>query len=197
VLCFAPSIPPSTRGDPSDERHTHLRHPITAHHNRQNPNIQPRKQRLRDRNVPPPLSEAIERGVDVDVRGRVDERAGAALDEGVVALAGEVLRHLLHVGLPVDFRVCTNGVSGVKGGGARGGARGRAYRGLSGLSGCRGALRGRGGGGRAIDCVLGWRGGRLLDGRDPLRCGAAGLYFCADVMGERTRSWVETCHEST
>jgi hypothetical protein len=40
-------------------------------------------------------------------RTGVDERAGAALELGVVALAVEHAAHLLHVGHPVDLGVCS------------------------------------------------------------------------------------------
>lgn len=45
------------------------------------------------------------------MRRRVDQRTRTTLDLGVVALAVLVLCDLLHVGLPVDFRVCQSMVS--------------------------------------------------------------------------------------
>lgn len=51
------------------------------------------------------MGEVGQERVYVDVARWVDEGASAALDEGVVALAGLVLRDLLHVGLPVNFGV--------------------------------------------------------------------------------------------
>ena len=52
------------------------------------------------------VGEVVEARVKVDVEGRVDERAGVAFEEEVVGRAVEEERHLLHVGLPVDLRVC-------------------------------------------------------------------------------------------
>lgn len=84
---------------------THLGQPVTSHDHPQNAQIQPRKQHLREQDISPLVRDVVQRGVDVDVRGRVDERSRAAFDEGVVALAGEVLGDLLRVGLPVYFGV--------------------------------------------------------------------------------------------
>lgn len=55
------------------------------------------------------MGEVGQKRVYVDVASWVDEGASAALDEGVVALAGLVLRDLLHVGLPVNFSVWWGG----------------------------------------------------------------------------------------
>ena len=52
------------------------------------------------------VGEVVEARIEVDVEGRVDERAGVAFEEIVIGRAVEVERHLLHVGLPVDLRVC-------------------------------------------------------------------------------------------
>lgn len=60
---------------------------------------------LREHNVLAVVGEVVERLVNPDVGGRVDQGAGAAPDVGVLALAIDNLLDLLHVGGPVDFGV--------------------------------------------------------------------------------------------
>lgn len=86
-------------------RWTHLGLPVAQHHHAQRRHVQHRKQLLRQQDVLALVGEVVQPGISVDVCARVHQRSGAALDLGVVPLAGDELRDLLHVGSPVDLGI--------------------------------------------------------------------------------------------
>ncbi|EAQ87517.1 hypothetical protein CHGG_04136 [Chaetomium globosum CBS 148.51] len=80
---------------PSDA--THLRPPIARHDHAQRRQVHARKQLLCQQDVGALAREPVQPRVDVDVRRRVDQRARAAADARVVALARDDLGYLFHM----------------------------------------------------------------------------------------------------
>ncbi len=89
------------------KRQAHLCLPIAGHDDSQGREVEKSKELLGQEDVGALVGEVVEAREDVDVGGRIDQRAGSAADLGVVALARYVLRDLLHVGYPVDLGVWT------------------------------------------------------------------------------------------
>ena len=86
--------------------HTYPCLPVAHHDDCQRSEVQHREYLLRQEYVLALVRQLVQPREDVDVRGRVDERAGAARDLCVVALAADELRHLFHVRDPVDLGIC-------------------------------------------------------------------------------------------
>lgn len=89
----------------ASDAETHLGFPVAGHDEGERGHVQDGKEVLGQEDVGAFVGDVVERRVSVDVGGRVDQRAGAALDGRIVALARHILGHLLHVGLPVNLGV--------------------------------------------------------------------------------------------
>lgn len=108
-LADRPKSPRENREECGQGYKPYLRLPVASHHDRQRGHVQHGKQLLRQKDIGPLIRQVIQSRVDVYMHRGVDQRPCPAHELGVVALAVDELRDVLHVCDPVDFGVCRRG----------------------------------------------------------------------------------------
>ena len=87
------------------QQKTNLCITVACHNHCKRHQIQDSEDDLCKRDIGASIGDAIEQFIDVDVSCGIHQWSGAAIDFGVIAFAGEVLRYLLHVGRPIDLGI--------------------------------------------------------------------------------------------
>lgn len=84
---------------------THLSTSIACHNQGQRAKVQRGKDDLGREDVMASVRQEVQASIDVHMGSRVDQGTCPASDLGVVAFPRDVLLHLLHIGLPINFGI--------------------------------------------------------------------------------------------
>lgn len=83
----------------------HLCFTVAQNHRNQCCYIEPSKNPLGGSKIVSSTSDFMQKGVDVNMSGRIHQRSGSSFDSSVVSFTGKILSYLFHIGGPIDLGV--------------------------------------------------------------------------------------------